>query len=172
MTKILFLIAAFPMGLVPAQERVENPEYKAWASFKPGSYVKYREIREGKTLPVETELTLTLLELTGEKAVLEVHTVRSVGDNKAEMPSENRSIPATIQSGELPVPDKEGIEEIQVAGKELMCSWVEYRVKKDTRVRIWAASYVPGGVIRKRTTMEGRNPSVTILDAVAWKRGS
>src|SRR5262245_1591646 len=121
--KTLILFAA---GLLTLQD-AENPEYKRWASFKPGSWVKFKsEIDNGgrkMALPIET--TMTLLEVGEKQVVVEELTINTLlpKDSPKQEKASKRTYPATRKQkdGET----KEGDEEIEVAGKKLACHWTE-----------------------------------------------
>ena len=72
-----------------APQDTENPEYKRWASFKVGSWVKCKtEIDNGgnkMALPVET--TFTLLEVDDKQVVVEELTLNSAKVTDASIDS-------------------------------------------------------------------------------------
>ena len=57
-----------------AQETLDNPEYKGWSSFKPGSSVTYKFIRNGA--PQEGSQKSTLKSINETEAVLEAEIVK------------------------------------------------------------------------------------------------
>src|SRR5689334_23323451 len=104
----------------------ENPEYKRWASFKVGSWVKLKTGLEngGNKMELPVETTYTLLEVDDKKVVVEELTVNTLQpkDSPKQEKARKRTYPATRkQKEEL----KEGDEELDVAGKKLACHWIE-----------------------------------------------
>jgi hypothetical protein len=151
-----------------AQETVENPEYKAWASFKPGSYVTLNDVQDSTSIALGTETTLSLLDLNADRALLEVKTRTSFDADIEDLPPREREIPAFVPRGQLKTPSKDGIEEISVRGRKFLCHWVEEENEKG-RIRTWNTVGVPGGVVRRMITLEGPGRTVTVQEATLWK---
>jgi len=142
------------------QDQVDNPEYKAWASFKPGSTVTYKVQMTGK-------------EDTGEQK----STLKSVGD--AEVVVEQTSTSGTI---ERKVPAKisaadskklgEGDEELEIAGKKMATHWTQIEKKlasgKVATVKVWAVDDVPGRAVKIQMTSSGT--SFVTMTATAWEK--
>lgn len=162
--KLLLLTAAALLGLQDA----ENPEYKRWASFKVGSWVKCRtEIENGgnkMALPVET--TFTLLEVDDKQVVVEEATLNTLQpkDSPKQEKAKKRTYKSTrkAKEGEL----KEGDEEIEVAGKKIACHWTEVQTAAGT-VKTWVSADVPG--VAKMDVILATK-SVQRLTAVAWEK--
>lgn len=162
--KLLLLAAAALLGLQDA----ENPEYKRWASFKVGSWVKCRtEIDNGgnkMALPVET--TFTLLEVDDKQVVVEEVTVNTLQpkDSPKQEKAKKRTYKAARKAKEGDL--KEGDEEIEVAGKKLACHWTEVATAAGT-VKTWISPEVPG-VARMDVALPSK--SIQRLTAVAWEK--
>src|SRR5690349_5839533 len=110
------------------QDQVENPEYKGWKSFKPGSSVTYKFNREGS--PQGGEQKMTLKSIDDNEAVVETDFV--MGGKSAGKPME-RKIPAKLSAGGNRPELKEGPEEeIEVAGKMLKCRTREFEKKLES----------------------------------------
>src|SRR5689334_15206285 len=124
--KMLLLTA---VGLLALQD-AENPDYKRWASFKVGSWVKLKSEIEGNgnkmALPLET--TMTLLELDDKQAVVEEVTVNTLQpkDSPKQEKAKKRTYKATRKQkdGDL----KQRDEEIEVAAQKVACHWTELRL--------------------------------------------
>ena len=159
------LLAA--VGLLLVQD-AENPDYKRWASFKVGSWVKFKtEIENGgnkMALPIET--TMTLLELDEKQAVIEEVTVNTMQpkDSPKQEKAKKRTYKATRKQkdGEL----KEGDEEIEIAGKKLACHWTEVKAAGGGS-KVWVSPEVPG-VVKIEFVLPSK--SVQRLLAVAWEK--
>jgi hypothetical protein len=152
-----------------AQESVDNPEYKAWASFKAGSFATLFEVQETPSCSLETETTVTLVALNADRALIAVKTRRSTNAAGEDPPdTEEREIPALVPWGRLSPSNKDGIEEISVAGRSFLCHWREEE-NEQRRIRTWTAAGVPGGVVRKITTERGPERTLTIQELIRWK---
>jgi hypothetical protein len=162
--KILLLAAAACLALQDA----ENPEYKRWASFKPGSWVKCRtEIDNGgnkMALPVET--TFTLLEADDKQVVVEELTLNTLQpkDSPKQEKARKRTYKATRKQKDADV--KEGDEELEVAGKKLACHWTEVQSAAGS-VKTWVSPDVPG-VVRMDVILPSK--SIQRLTAVGWEK--
>jgi hypothetical protein len=162
--KMLLPIA---LGLLLVQD-AENPDYKRWASFKVGSWVKLKSEIEANgnkmALPVET--TMTLLELDDKQAVIEEVTVNTLQpkDSPKQEKAKKRTYKATRKQkdGEL----KEGDEEIEVAGKKLACHWTEVTGVGGS-VKTWVNPEVPGLV---RIDIGLPSKSIQRLTATSWEK--
>lgn len=166
------------------EDLVDNPMYKDWASFKPGSMVKMEMVstttRQGKDESRKVAITITLKEVTPEKVVLE-QTQTEFVDGR-EMP------PQTSQPVDIPVKvakDKaatqpagiekktEGDEDIEVAGKKYKAHWTEY-IRKYQGVPIttkkWIVKEIPGGMARRENKVEeaqnhvGQQSKLTVVE--------
>src|SRR4026208_508253 len=76
------VVAALALMLLPTQEQ-DNPEYQHWANCKPGSWVKNRMVMENQGKKIEYESVTRLLEMSGEKVVLEILSRMKTGDREA-----------------------------------------------------------------------------------------
>jgi hypothetical protein len=145
----------------------ENPEYKRWASFKVGSWVKMKsEIdNEGRKMELPTETTFTLLEVDEKKVVVEELTVNTLQpkDSPKQEKARKRTYPATRkQKDEV----KEGDEELEIAGKKIACHWIELKSSAASG-KIWTSPDVPG-MVRMEVGMVSK--SIQRLTATAWEK--
>lgn len=162
--KILLLTVA----ALAALQDAENPEYKRWASFKSGSWVKCRtEIENGgnkMALPVET--TFTLIEADDKQVVVEEWTLNTLQpkDSPKQEKAKKRTYKATRKQkeGEL----KEGDEELEVAGKKLACHWTEVSGPSGS-VKTWVCPDVPG-VVRMDVVLPTK--AIQRLIAIGWEK--
>jgi hypothetical protein len=163
MMKTLMAIAAV---LTLAQDN-ENPEYKRWASFKVGSWVKMRSeiVTEGNKMELPVETTFTLLEVDDKKVVVEELTVNTLQpkDSPKQEKGRKRTYQATRkQKDEM----KEGDEELEVAGKKIACHWIEIKASAGT-VKAWTSADVPGMV---RLEIGLPSKSIQRLTATSWEK--
>lgn len=164
---------------VSAEEKVDNPEYKHWAQFKPGSFAQLKVIATVMGTKTETLTTSTLKELTPEKAVVEMTVVTEAMGQKTEMPAMKRDVLAKIEKKDLPDLDpkkgkqangteileiKKGKEELKVGDKKVATEWVETKIKSADDIsttKIWNSEEIPGRVVKMSTKMEGQTPVET-----------
>ncbi|HNW36908.1 MAG TPA: hypothetical protein PKM25_18350, partial [Candidatus Ozemobacteraceae bacterium] len=66
------LMAVLAAATVFAADMVDNPSYAAWSKFKIGTELKYKQVSEVANMKTESEITYKLVELTPEKAVVEM----------------------------------------------------------------------------------------------------
>ena len=161
--KALFLIAA--VFLIPQDP--ENPEYRRWASFKVGSWVKMKsEIdNQGNKMELPLETTFTLLEVDDKKVVVEELTVNTLlaKDSPKQEKARKRTYPATRKQKEEM---KEGDEEIEIAGKKIACHWIEAKSSAASG-KIWSSPDVPGAV---RIDIGLPTKAIQRLTATAWEK--
>ena len=161
--KYLLLTAAAVLALQDG----ENPEYKRWASFKAGSWVKMKsEIdTSGQKMELPVETTFTLVEVDDKKVVVEEATLNTLQpkDSPKQEKARKRTYQATRrQKDEV----KEGDEEIDVAGKKIACHWIEVK-SSAASVKTWTSPDVPGMV---RMDVVLPNKSIQRLTATAWEK--
>jgi hypothetical protein len=174
----IWIACAAAAGLaVPAQDELEeNREYKAWAAEKPGAWVKWKVETQTGAMKVQTELTATLVKVTGEHAVLEEKTKVSIGDDAREH-TKSREIPAKLRKGTTGEGDKfeivkEGNEEIEIKGRALACHWIEMKLtdRRGASVKAWLAAEVVGGCARQVIKHDEAGKMGLTMTVVDWNR--
>jgi hypothetical protein len=142
-------------GLVLLVQGADNPDYKAWAGFKEGSWVKRKTTSlsraHGKS---ELETTFKLLQLTPEKAVIEISCdVLSKGKRESQ-PVRRQEIaakappPFKFAGSAAPKPKtQEGEEELKIAERTVPCRWVLESWAGGSR-KTWQSSEIPGGLAK------------------------
>ena len=157
---ILLLLAA--LG-----QEAENPDYKAWASLKPGSWVKLR-IRSGTS---DKEVTVRLVQATPEQVVVERTTRTRLGARTVAEAPFLEAIPARkARTGAIL---REGEEEIEAAGRRLRAKVLELEQREGERVlrvKVWASPEVPGGAVKMDVRPAGADRPELVLEAVEWER--
>jgi hypothetical protein len=180
MKKLLAVSVVLAIGAAVccAEEMVDNPGYKLWASFKVGAMVKTEMTTVAGEAKTQVEQTQTLKEVTPEKAVVEVKMAMIMSGNKTEMPGNTIEFPAKIEKAKPAAkPDaevKEGAEEIEVAGKKMQCKWTETKMKQGEMTitsKVWTAPQIPGSVARMETKTEGQMKIETSMKVVEFKTG-
>lgn len=140
----------------------DNPSYRHWSTFKPGTRVTLHASNLTNGIKSEAEIVYTLKSIDAKEAVVTMTGSTTVEGKKTEMqPSDSRH-PAKIKkiepSKDAPKPE-EGDAEIEVAGKKLKCHWV--RTVRDsngmkTTTTTWTHASVPGGTAKIESVTEGR----------------
>jgi len=146
----------------------ENPEFTWWAKSKAGSWVKLKMEAEAQGIKILVESTHTLLEITADKAVVEQKTKVSAGGQAQPENTEKEEILKDKEKDPITI-EKEGDEEIEVAGKKLKCHWIQGVQKEKTKVKFWLAKEIPGGVAKGEVS-GGEIPGVMTISAVAWEK--
>lgn len=142
--------AVMALAALLAQEK-DNPQFEAWKSFKPGSWVKHQMKMNAGGQEMESETTTTLLEQSGDKIVVEVKNKMKVGGQTMEMPVQKQEItpaPDPAKQGEI---KKEGEEEVEVGGKKYKCTVYTSQVAQGGQTmkgKFWISKDVPGGMVK------------------------
>jgi hypothetical protein len=117
---------------------------------------------------VEVEATHTLVELTDDKAVVEQKTkVTAAGQSQPES-TEKEEILKDKDKNPIKI-EKEGDEEIEVAGKKLKCHWIEGTQKDTQKIKLWLSKEIPGG-IAKGEASGGELPGAMKISAQSWEK--
>jgi len=154
--------------LLLAQE-ADDPAFKRWSGSKPGSWVKFKRETvnaEGKVFDLNQAITQTLVEVDDKKVVVES---AMEGGGKAGKPTRDTYRVKT------PLPDKiekEGDEEIEIAGKKLTCHWIQGNlfITGRTLARIYLNADVPGGIVRTDLIVFGEGKAHARHVATGWEK--
>jgi len=144
------MLAIATLLTLAAQEKVDNPQYDAWKSCKPGSWVKHKMVMDAGGRMIETEMTSTLLEINPDKAVLEMKTVMNMGGQKMDVPVQKKDVEAKMEKKEGTT-FSEKVEEITVDGKAYKCrAYTFEQVEKGQAMKVtgWLCADVPGGMVK------------------------
>jgi hypothetical protein len=152
---------------VLVQDQLDNPEFKGWAEFKPGSSVTHKI--STATGPQGGEQKSTLQSVGNAELVLDVEM--SMGGKPLGKIME-RKVPAKVPADRAPKDVKKGEEEIEVAGKKLKCTTMEFETMtpngKTIHMKIWANDEIPGKTARVEISGEGGFKSTMV--ASAWEK--
>ena len=175
--------ASLPVVVEDADAKsVENPEYKSWASFKPGAMAKVRMTIGAAGGVSEMHQATTLVEMSDDAAIVETVTEIMAEGQKMVAPAQNRTVPARVAAPPAPeetnadVETEKGEEEITVAAGTFQCEWA-----KTTMVQagvtivttVWISPDVPGRLVKMvaRSEMEGDVVSTTASELVEFSTG-
>lgn len=158
-------------GSAIAAEMVDNPVYQSWAKFKPGTTVVYNHEIAAGTMTMNMEMTQKLIEVTPEKATVEMTMTTSAMPNMNH-PGRKSEIPAKIDkdqldtAGKLPQDVKGeakplGKENVDVSGKAYECQVTqitgEQRGQK-LEGKSWTTPDVPGNMVKVEMKSAGEQP--------------
>ena len=144
-----------------------------WNNFKPGSWVKLKSTSEmtmaGRKTNMSTEMKMTLVAKTADKATVETETTAmgTTTKSKADIPLNSTAKGAPAQN-----PAKMGSETITVAGKSFKCKTAEVQSEANgmkTTTKTWLADEVPGGLVKSESTSTGAMTSKTTMELVDFK---
>lgn len=166
----LVLAAICAMAQDKPAELKDNPLYKYWTDCKVGSWVKMTMSYDQAGQKVEIEQVQKLLEITEDKVVVEVTGTTKLGAQEFPSPAQKQDIKAREPGDKVKI-EKEGDEEIEVAGKKLKCHWFEASLQtgpKTMKMKGWLAKEIPGGMAKLEMSPEGLK--VLVQNAVAWEK--
>lgn len=179
MNRLLFApVAAIVCMAAPAlaADKIDNPMYKMWASYKPGTYVTMKsETDMGGTKSTSTTTT-KLIEVTADKLVLEMTMTSKVEVPGVDIPATTNTMkqdvpakmdkPAEQKTDEKAPKPKEGEEELTVNGKKIKCKWIEMTMEQGgtkTVSKSWTSDEVPGKTVKTETKMDGTDKPITMV---------
>ncbi len=174
----LALLVAGQVAPSLAYEMGDNPEYKSWASFKAGSMVTLKMISDAGGNKTEMTNTMELLEISGDKAVIQTTTVMVVAGNEMKMPPQKREIMAKMKMAEPAANTKEGpkakesSEDVTVEGTTYKCKVTESTNEANgvkSVAKSWTSDEVPGGLVKMESTSSGAMSAKTSLTLVKAK---
>lgn len=166
----LLMTMAVPATITAQEEKVLNPEYASWAKFKPGTTVSTHD-KGNYPGSGEFELWTTrkLVEVTGEKVVLEITTISQFGKTpklggtpkKLEIPkfqTVNGNLAKQFLS-QWPAPEGHigiGEETIKVEGGTFKCKKYESNTKSQGTNTFWVSDDVPGKRVKVLAVKDGK----------------
>jgi hypothetical protein len=148
------------------REKIENPQYKSWAGFKPGTTVVHRTVTKATGNDGETVTTSTykLVELTADKAIVEVqNSTRRYDGHEVNNPPEKFThrkdllLPPGVKTEGAGKPagvTAEGEQTVRVGGKEYKAKWYKGKDRNEAGemlTQVWSCPDVPGGLVRSVT---------------------
>jgi hypothetical protein len=166
--RLLAVAVALTAGAAFA-EKIDNPLYKHWAQFKPGTTATVKTESDMAGNKSEMENTSTLVEVTADKAVVETKMSMVVGGSKMDMPASKMEVAAKIDkvdttaAGTKPA-IKESTEDVDVAGTKVSCKVVEMTNEANgmkTVSKSWTSDKVPGMMVKMESTMDGAMKGTT-----------
>jgi hypothetical protein len=123
---------------------------------------------EAQGAKVVVEAHHTLLEAGADKVVVEQKTKVTANGQAQPEASEKEEIFKDKDKNPVKI-EKEGDEEIEVAGKKMKCHWIEGTQKEGTKVKFWLSKEIPGG-IAKGEVSGGELPGTMKMVATSWEK--
>jgi hypothetical protein len=150
----------------------ENPQFTGWKDCKVGSWMKWTMEADIEGQKMQMEETVTLLEVTAEKIVIE-HKGKATAGGK-EYPSERKEdiLPKTDILSKY---EKTGEETIEVAGRKLACQVYLAKMKPSAAggsvndIKFWISKEIPGSVARMEVTADKDKKPMTAT-TVGWEK--
>jgi len=164
-------VFAAALMLLGAGQEVDNPQFKYWSGCKPGSWAKVKMEMEAGGIKSEGEMIYKLLELKDGVAVVEVSGKMKAGANEFPIPATKQEIKAKEPADKVKI-EKEGDEEIEVAGKKLKCHWFEMTSKKgdkETKSKAWLSMDIPGGIAKGEMGLPNSEKPMN-MTALEWEK--
>jgi hypothetical protein len=167
MAQLAALLLGICSLLVPAGD---NPEFGYWAEHKPGSWVKLKMELEANGATIVVEATHTLTSVDAEKVAIERKNKVTVNGMAQPDSTEKDEVFKDKEKEKNPLTiEKEGDEEIDVAGKKMKTHWVEGTQKDKSKVKFWLVKDVPGGIVKGEAT-GGELPGKLTMSALSWEK--
>lgn len=181
MTNRLFckaFIVLIGWAIFPAMvwgETVDSLMYQSWRSHKPGTKVVVKNETSAQTMTLVQQVTYTLLEITPQKAVVELTVVTNMGGINNEAKA-RQDILARIDSTEQYLPSnlkgsakQVGTETIDVGGKKVSCKVFEFTgqgPQGSATGKTWQTLDIPGGSAKVEMNVQGGKIAATIKTTV------
>jgi hypothetical protein len=145
----------------------DDPIFKRWSGSKVGSSIKFKRetvAADGKVFDLKQEFTQTLVEADDQKVVVETVVAGREGKPKRDTYKARTALPDKVE--------KEGDEEIEVAGKKLSCRWVQGNLflAGRTLAKVYLHADAPGGVVRVDLIALGEGKPHSRHVAVGWEK--
>lgn len=160
---MLLLIATLLLG-----QAKENPEFGYWSACKTGSWVKLKMEIDAQGTKINVESHHVLLEAAADKVVVEQKSKVTIAGVPPQDQTKKEEIFKDKEKDPIKI-EKEGDEEIEVAGKKLKCHWIEGTQEDTTKVKFWVSKDVPGGVVKGELS-GGELPGPMKIAATSWEK--
>lgn len=160
MSKVRIAALAAVLALAGSAARGDdNPEFANWSKFKPGTTAKLKVTSEFGGNKTAATVTTKLVEVKGDKLVLEMESETEVMGKPLKVPAQKRDVAKTIEVKEgQPKPSlkpegttDEGTETVKVGGAEVKTKWYKFKTKTpmgEVSGQVWTSEEVPGMVVK------------------------
>lgn len=165
-------LLAVPAARAADEEMIENPTYAAWAKHKAGTSVTATGDNTVAGQNMSSETTTTLVEITAEKAVVEMSVAMKIPGVNVPPQTVKQDVPAKIKKPADAPADKTaegakvetkelGMEKVEISGKSYDCKVTETHTEANgmkLTTKMWATPEIPGGMAKMETKGEGDQP--------------
>ena len=161
-------------------ETIENPQYREWANFKPGTTVVHRSTTgtDGVAEKTVTTTTYKLVEIAKDSVALTMQTTMVRFDGyKTEVPENTVTcarllpIPTGMKKADFEKKKADREETIRAAGREIACRVTEMKTRSEAgegRNEVWWSESVPGGLV-KSISVTPVIKKTTTIELMEWK---
>jgi hypothetical protein len=178
-------VLALCAALAAAQEdKLDNPEFANWSKFKKGTSVMVKTTSTFDGFTKNSTTISTLVEVGGDKVVVEITTVDKFLGKENKQPPIKRDINKTVAlpkgakkeefaGGKPPGTYEEGTETLDVGGAEVKAKWYKYRVDlggTKIEAKQWTSDDVPGRVVKSEITTTGKLASTNRTEVTEIKK--
>lgn len=142
-------------------EPVDNPAFKSWSKFKPGTQITMKTESEFNKMKSEILIVSKLVEVGTDKCVIEVETITKINGMDFKAPAMKQDVPKTYdvpkadpKTPKVETPDvkkEEGKETLKIGGTEVKTTWMKYTTKTkegNHEGQTWMSDEVPGGLVK------------------------
>jgi hypothetical protein len=164
-------------------EPVENPQYTHWSQFGVGSFAKSAGTSSASGFETTMTMTVTLVELSDEQAVIERSVAVEMAGQTMETPAQTEVVPAMIEEADVEDFNNpegkvdEGDEELEVAGQTIQTHWIEIdtsttdpeNAEGAAHGKTWLSEQVPGMLVKMDMTTTGANPTSMQMEVTEFE---
>lgn len=166
------------LAVAAKAEPVDNPAYKSWSNFKPGTQITMKTESEFNKMKSEILIVTKLVEVGKDKCVIEVETISKINGMEFKAPAMKQDVPKTFdvpkpKDGKDPKVDlpeskkEEGTETVKISGLEIKTKWIKYKTKTpagDSEGQTWLSDDVPGGLVKSVTKSGDISTSTELIE--------
>jgi len=157
-------VAILVLGAVsPSRaDQIDNPRYKAWASFKKGSSRTLDATIQAGPVQVQTSMQSTLTDVTDDMVTVQTQSTSTYAGQTRQSPPHNQTIAAKVDQKDI---KDDGEESIDAMGKTFKCKVYEASAAAAGasnsaigQVKFWTSDDVPGGIVKMAVNVPTPGP--------------
>jgi hypothetical protein len=165
----------------PPEGMIENPLYRSWAKFPPGTVAVFKAVADNGKNRISTTTTYKLLSKSEDRLTVESVVLSNLGDVEYSSPPQNTTNPRYLKAppgakrkspaGKPEGVSEEGTEKIKVAGREYAAKWYKSKTKVEageTLSKTWMSDDVPTGLLKSELDTPGARAK-TVMELVELK---
>jgi len=167
-------------------EQQENPAYKSWAKYKPGTSTTMVTSSDAGGQVSKTQTKSTLAEVAADKVVVDVVMSMEAAGQKMDMPAQKMEVPKMIEvpkaapdapvAGQPAMPKadtKTSDADVTVGAGTFKAKLTESTMDiagSKTSSKVWMSDDVPGGMVKMEATTDGAMKSKTTQELTAFDK--